>query len=200
MLLPIAHSLARDIIVMYHYLHSMPGGSQLCFGVFLGSRLFGSLVLGCGPAHAYKLVNGATRDDCMTLTRLWLSDELPANSESRVIGAMIRALRKHTSVKFLVSYADPSAGHVGTIYQATNWLYTGLSGAMPYYDLGDGVARHSRSLSHAFGTHSLKHFKINGVDVKVVPQCGKHRYVYFIEPGWSNRLDVPLLPYPRKEG
>jgi hypothetical protein len=154
-----------SIIVAFHYLHSMPGGSQLCFGVFLGPRILGALVLGCGPAHAYKLVEGAAREDCMTLTRLWLSDELPANSESRIISAMIRALRKYTSVKFLISYADPAAGHFGTIYQATNWTYTGLSEAMPYYDLGDGVARHSRSLSHAFGTQP-EALRIKGCVIK----------------------------------
>jgi hypothetical protein len=188
-----------SIIVAFHYLHSMPGGSQLCFGVFLGPRILGALVLGCGPAHAYKLVEGAAREDCMTLTRLWLSDELPANSESRIISAMIRALRKYTSVKFLISYADPAAGHFGTIYQATNWTYTGLSEAMPYYDLGDGVARHSRSLSHAFGTHSLKHFESKGVSLKIVPQSGKHRYLFFVDPSWKGRLTVPALHYPKKE-
>ncbi len=116
-----------------------------------------------------------------------------------MIGIVLRALRVNTSLKFLVSYADPSQGHVGTIYQATNWIYTGLSEATPLYDIGDGVARHSRSLSHAYGSHSVKHFKRHGVDVQLVPQVRKHRYVYFFDRALRQRLNVPELPYPMLE-
>ena len=197
---PIAHHIARAIIERHHYLHSLPGGTKLAFGVFLGAKLMGALTLGVGPANAHRLVKGAASEDCLTLTRLWLSDELPHNSESRVIGIVLRSLRRHTGIKFLISYADPSQGHLGIIYQATGWLYTGFSEAMPLYDLGDGKARHSRSLSHAYGTHSLKHFLGHGVEVKLVHQSAKHRYVYFLDPTWRQRLGVPVLPYPKKEG
>jgi hypothetical protein len=192
-------SIARQLLVQKHYLHSFPGGTKLTFGAFIGTRLLGALTLGAGPANAYSLVDGATPDDCLTLSRLWLSDELPKNSESRFLGIVIRALKRNTSQKFLVSYADPAQGHLGTIYQATNWLYTGLSEAMPLYDVGDGKLRHSRSLSHAFGTHSVQHFAKHGIAVKLAPQPAKHRYVYFLGPSWQQRLNVPVLPYPKKE-
>jgi len=149
---PVPFRIAKAVLVRNHYLKSMPGGTQLALGVFKGLRLMGAATVGYGPSQICRLVEGAVPSDCATLTRLWLSDELPANSESRVIGITLRALRRNTSLKFLLSYADPTQGHVGTIYQATNWLYTGVSQAMPLYDLGDGVARHSRSLAHAFGT------------------------------------------------
>ena len=197
--MPIHIRLAKKLLVRYHYLHSLPGGTRLAFGVFVGQRLLGAVTLGAGPKQAHSLVDGADPDDCATLTRLWLSDELPANSESRVLGVVIKALKHNTALKFLVTYADPSQGHLGTIYQATNWLYTGPSEAMPLYDIGDGVARHSRSLSHAYGTHSVRHFAQHGVDVKLVPQSPKHRYVYFLQPPWRTRLRVPVFPYPEKE-
>jgi hypothetical protein len=95
----------------HHYLHSLPSGTRLSFGVFNDSRLMGTLTLGVGPLNAYSLVDGATPDDCLTLTRLWLSDELPRNSESRFIGVVLRSLKRHTSLKFLVSYDDPAQGH-----------------------------------------------------------------------------------------
>ena len=146
----------------------------------------GVVTLGVGPFNVPSLVEGATADDCLALTRLWLSDDLPKNSESRVLGVITRALTKSTSVKFLVAYADPAEGvrHLGTIYQAAGWLYTGLSEAMPLYDIGDGVRRHSRSLSHAYGTHSVKHFKNHGIAVQVIPQQPKHRYIRFLDLSW----------------
>lgn len=196
---PIPFTIAKHLLVREHYLHSFPGGSKLAFGASLGSRLLGALTLGAGPANAYSLATGAAPDDCLALTRLWLSDELPPNSESRFIGIVLRYLRKNTDLKFLVSYADPTQGHVGTIYQATGWTYTGLSQATPLYDIGDGRVHHSRSLSNAYGTHGLSYFQRHGMDVKLVPQQPKHRYVYFLDPDWKYRLKVPVLPYPRRE-
>jgi hypothetical protein len=190
---------AKEILERHHYLHSLPGGTKLCFGVFNGQRLMGALTLGAGPALAYSLVEGAKPEDCLTLSRLWLSDELPANSESRVISIVLRALKKNTTLKFLISYADPSQGHIGTIYQATGWLYTGLSSAMPLYDMGDGIQRHSRSVSYAFGSHSTKYFAEHGINVKLIAQSQKHRYLYFLDPQWRARLKGPVLPYPKKE-
>lgn len=196
---PIPLLVAKEIIKKNHYLHSLPGGTQLSFGVSLGKRLMGAIAFGVGPANAHCLVEGAKPDDCMTLTRFWLSDELPQNSESRTLSVVFRALRKNTELKFLLSYADPSQGHLGGIYQATGCLYTGLSDAMPLYDIGDGVKRHPRSLAHAFGSRSLKYLTDNGVEVKLVPQSAKHRYVYFLDKSWQPRLKAAVLPYPKKE-
>ena len=195
---PIPIFAARAIIEKQHYLHSLPAGTRLAFGVFLGARLLGALTLGVGPKKAHSLVEGACPDDCLTLTRLWLSDLLPSNSESRILGVVLRALRRHINLRFLLSYADPTQGHVGTIYQATGWIYTGFSEPMPLYDLGDGVARHSRSLSHAFGTHSLAHFRAHGISVKLIHTAAKHRYVYFLDLSWRERLRVEECPYPKK--
>ena len=199
MVRPVPIRTAKSLVQRHHYLHSLPGGTQLAFGVFLGTSLLGALTLGVGPANAHRLVDGAGPRDCATLTRLWLSDDLPKNSESRVIGIVLRSLRKYTELKFLLSYADPAQGHLGTIYQATGWLYTGLSSAMPLYDVGDGKLRHSRSLAHAFGTHSLRHFAGHGVDVKLVAQVAKHRYVYILDRSWRNRLKPPVLQYPKSK-
>ena len=100
-------------------------------------------------------------------------------------------------MKFLISYADPTQGHLGTIYQATGWVYAGLSEATPLYDLGDGQLYHSRTLSQIYGTHSPKYLREHGVQARLVPQEPKHRYVYFLDSSWRERLKVPVLPYPK---
>jgi hypothetical protein len=196
---PVPFSMARQLLVREHYLHSFPVGTKLAFGAFVNTRLLGALTLGAGPANAHSLVDSTTPDDCLALTRLWLSAELPKNSESRFLGVVLRFLKRHTNLKFLVSYAEPSQGHLGTIYQAPNWIYTGLSQATPLYDIGNGRHYHSRSLSHAFGSHGLAHFQRHGIDVKLVPQKAKHRYLYFLDSTWRERLRVPVLAYPKRE-
>ena len=196
---PVPIVLTKQLLEREHYLHSFPGSTKLAFGVFWGARLLGALTLGAGPANVYSLVGGVTPDHCLTLSRLWLSDELPHNSESRFIGIVTRALKRNTSLRFLVSYADPAQGHLGTIYQATGWVYTGLSQATPLYDIGDGRHYHSRSLSHSFGSHGVAHFQSRGIEVNLVPQEAKHRYLYFLDPAWRARLRVPALPYPKRK-
>lgn len=196
---PIPLLIAKQIIEKNHYLHSLPGGTKLTFGVFAAKCIKGAVVFGAGPQNACCLVNAAKSKDCLTLTRLWLSDDLPGNGESRIISVATRLLRKHTTVKFILSYADPSQGHLGIIYQAAGWLYTGLSAVMPLYDLGDGIPRHSRSVGQVFGSHSVDHFTRNGIAVKLVPQVPKHRYLHFLDSSWQLRLNVPVLPYPKKE-
>ena len=195
---PIPQSDAKRLLVSNHYLHSFPGGTKLSFGIFYQSILKGAITLGVGPFLGYGLVDRATPEDCITLTRLWLADNLPRNSESRVIGILLRSLQKETSLKFVLAYSDPAAGHLGTIYQATNWIYTGLSSATPLYDIGDGILHHSRSLAHGLGTHSIRYLTSQGISVKTVPQLAKHRYIYFLDQSWRSRLMVPVLSYPKK--
>jgi len=69
---------------------------------------------------------------------------------------------------------------------------------MPLYDLGDGVLRHSRSFSHAYGTHSVGYFRRHGVDIKVVRPGAKHRYIYLLDPSLKDKLTASALPYPKK--
>jgi hypothetical protein len=157
------------------------------------------MTFGVGPFYGYKLVDGATPDDVVTLTRLWLSEELPRNSESKVLGTALRSLKRDTSLKFVLAYSDPAVGHLGIIYQATNWLYTGLSTATPLYDIGDGILHHSRSLAHQLGSHSIRYLTLQGINARIIPQQAKHRYIYFLKESWRSRLAVPVLPYPKKE-
>jgi len=195
---PISFVLARSLINRNHYLHSFPGGTKLSFGIFYQSSLMGAITLGVGPYLGYGLVDKATPEDCITLTRLWLGDDLPRNSESHVIGILLQSLQKETSLKFVLAHSDPAAGHLGTIYQATNWIYTGLSSATPLYNIGDGILHHSRSLAHGLGTHSIRYLASQGISVKTVPQMAKHRYIYFLDQSWRSRLMVPVLSYPKK--
>ena len=56
---PIAFTAAKEILERNHYLHSLPGGTCLSFGVFIGQRLLGAITFGAGPFLAYSLVEAA---------------------------------------------------------------------------------------------------------------------------------------------
>ena len=77
---PVPFVAAKKILARHHYLHSLPGGTKLAFGAFVEGKLLGAITFGVGPYNAFALVEGAYPDYCLTLTRLWLSEELPPNS------------------------------------------------------------------------------------------------------------------------
>ena len=189
---------AREILVRHHYLHSMPGATRLSLGVFLDRRIMGAITLGAGPINGHRLIDGAGRDDVWTLSRLWLADALPSNTESHVLAVVVRSLRRFTKVKALIAYADPAAGHVGTVYQAAGWLYTGAPKSLPKLDLGDGVPRHCRSVGSAFSSHSVAYLRRRGLEVRQIPQAPKHRYVVFVDRSWRDRLVPAVLAYPKR--
>lgn len=201
----VAPAVVAPLVVGRHYLRSMCAGVRLCFAVVHDGRVVGAIALNAGPKGAPRLVEGATTHDVLTLARLWLADELPRNSESHVLGIVVRTLRQHSTVKVLLSYADPSVApggvpHIGYVYQASNWIYTGTAEAQPLLDLGDGVPRHSRSVASAAGTHSVEHFRRQGLEVRLVPTVPKHRYMMLVDRRWRSRLRVPILPYPKTGG
>jgi hypothetical protein len=191
--------MAKQVFVRHHYLHSAAGATILCFGVFVHERLLGAMSFGRGPAQAYRLVRGASTRDSATLSRVWLSDSLPRNSESRVVAIALRQLKRHTSLKFVVTYADPAAGHTGTIYRAGNWLFTGMSDATPHLDLGDGILRHSRTVSTMLGSRARAYLRSLGIGCGSVKRPAKYRYIYFLDPTWRERLAVGVLPYLKEE-
>ena len=77
----------------------------------------------------------------------------------------IRELKKDfPEIKLIVSYADTQQKHLGIIYQATNWIYTGVSIAESF--VIDGKKTHSRSIKpkHDWTSHfrsSFEYFAVN---------------------------------------
>jgi len=175
----------------FHYLHSMPPAAVACFGVFLDEVLVGGVVLTTGARHGHRMLAGSRSIDVLTLARLYLVDDIPKNAESRVLGIVTREMRRRHCVRALLSYADPAAGHAGTIYKAAGWTYMGRSEPTRYLDFGDGVLRHPRSVSTAYGTCSPRRLARQGIQVRAVETEPKHRFCYLLDSSWAWRLTVP---------
>lgn len=195
---PVPSRAVAQVVTDEHYLHSMPTAACACFGVYGANDLLGAVVLTAGARHSHRLLTACQPQQVVTLARLWLSDDCPKNSESRVLGVVLRHLRRDGRWKLVVSYADPEAGHVGTIYQATGWLYLGPGAQSSYLDLGDGELQHPRSVYERMGTNAVRHLRNTGVPAVRRYLPGKHRYAYLLEPSWRWRLTKPVVPYPHR--
>lgn len=196
----VAPSVVRPLMIEHHYLHSMPAASRRCYAISLDGMLRGGAVFTSGARNGHRLLAAARPADVVTLARLWLSDDLPANSESRVLGIVLRDLRRTTDWKLLLSYADPAAGHVGTIYQATGWIYLGETAGETYVRLADGRLHHPRSVYSCYGSNRISHLQATGIPARRECVGGKFRYAYVLDPAWRWRvcsIQPPGLPRPR---
>jgi hypothetical protein len=159
---------AIDMVVEHHYAHRKCPISW-AWGIRDGKKLVGVLTVGkpvswsvmCSlvkeTPEIMKTDEHARSRDVYELNRLWCADGLPKNIESRFIGWCLRELKKLRPNLILVSYADGSKHHVGIVYQATNWMYTGQS--LPFKDI----------CVEGFG------------DYRSVPQSLRGGYVYVCE-------------------
>jgi len=187
---------AMKIIVEKHYLHRKAPCS-IAFGLFLDDECKGVVVYGT-PSSA-PLRRGIAGDDnvnnVVELTRLWVCDSVPRNGESFLIGNTIKQCGK----EIVVSYAEIEQGHLGIVYQATNWYYTGLSAKRTNWVV-DGIDRHCQTIADKYSSQELK--ELYGDKFSLKPRPRKHRYVFLNAKGKRKKellqsLKYKIMPYPK---
>lgn len=117
---PLDQRTAAYAVTRHHYLHRRPPISY-AFG-FRTSELMGVVTFGTPASrHLQKSACPSDPDLVIELNRLWVDDEMPANTESWFVSRALRMLPP----RIVVSYADPAYGHLGYIYRALNFHYAG---------------------------------------------------------------------------
>ena len=203
----INYSDAMDLVVKNHYLHRRCPCSQ-AFGLFEHSktntdlfnneRIVGVVIYGTpSSAPLRKGICGIEESfNVIELTRLWIEDETPKNTESFLIGNTLKLVNK----EIIVSYAEIQQGHLGIVYQATNWIYTGLSAKRTNWTI-EGIDKHCQTIADKYTSKELK--EKYGDKFKIVPRPRKHRYVYFNcsktrKRQLLNKLKYKVMPYPKE--
>ena len=110
-----------------HYSGSINGViADYCFAMYDGEEMVGAAIFGrMAMANQWKRF-GDKAEDVIELRRLCCVDKAVRNSESFFIGKMLRWLKKNTTIKTVVSYADAEHNHSGIIYKASNFVYEGF--------------------------------------------------------------------------
>ena len=183
--------LCKEWLLYKHYAKRIPSISY-AFGLFEGDILQGILTIGKPPSPSLCVgVCGEHNSKFVyELNRLCVNDDLKKNVLSYFVS---QCLKKINNI-ILVSYADTSQNHNGYIYQATNWIYTGLSAKRTErYDI-DNPNRHSKSVT--------ENKNINYQDLAVRERPQKHRYIFFIaskkqKKRWNRELNYPVCDYPK---
>ena len=122
----ISYDETKPFLLGVHYARRMPCITD-AFGLFLGGKIIGVVTYGVPASRplCIGLAGEENADMVRELNRLCILPEYNGkNYASFLVSHSLKMLPKGT---FVVSYADTAWSHVGYIYQAANFLYTGLS-------------------------------------------------------------------------
>lgn len=148
-------SIVDEFVKKYHYSHKT---TKNRFKSFVVNKDKGVLQLGYGirPHMKHTISKLITKENYCEFDRMWLSDELPKNSESQVIALLLSYLKQvYPQIKFVITYADESAGNSGIIYKATNAIRLG-GVPVDFYILASGERVHPVSMWHRHKTRAKK--------------------------------------------
>ena len=188
----ISYDEAHPWILHKHYAKRIPSIVH-AFGLYRDNILEGVCTFGSPPNKSFNdgaCVFNSLKMPVFELNRLVVSDGLPRNSLSFFVS---KSLDKLPSPCCVVSYADENKNHYGYIYQATNWIYTGVSTPKHRYVFADG------------STFDIR----RGIDRKgeIVDRVllkPTHRYITFVgskkdKRVMNNDLKLDIKPYPKGE-
>lgn len=229
---------AKDYVVANHYSASYPN-AKARYGLFgPDDDLVGVAVFSI-PAQERVLPRAfpglAPMTESLELGRLVLADEVPANGESWFLARCFDALLAG-GVRGVVSFSDPVPrvvdgevvfpGHIGTIYQASNALYSGRSKPDTMAMFPDGTVLPRRAMSKvrkqdkghdyverglvARGARAMRagedpaawlETALDATGARRVRHGGQHRYLFPLGTNARARGRVDLgyarLPYPK---
>lgn len=174
---------AKPFIESIHYSRKLPNVTD-AFGLFVGGELAGVVAYGIPASHPLCIGLAGEKNASMVreLNRLAILPKYSGgghNYASYLVSHSLKALPNGT---FVVSYADTAWTHVGYVYQACNFLYTGLSAKR--------VDTYQPS-----GLHPRAYDKNNHSELYQT-RSQKHRYVYLVGNRSTKRRMLSELKYP----
>tara|TARA_Y100001951_G_C11205025_1_gene219431 strand:- start:47 stop:739 length:693 start_codon:yes stop_codon:yes gene_type:complete len=194
----------REWFLKKHYAKRLPSISY-AYGLYK-DNLIGICSYGRPIAHTLvkSAFTGKFQDTFLELNRLVVDEGLKKNVLSFFVS---QTLKKLPSPNVIVSYADTSQNHHGYIYQATNWIYTGLSAKRFDYKVKGLEHLHSASLMDHAGRgvakdKVLKLKKMYGDRLYTLDRPRKHRYFYVLgnkkqRKEMIRNLAYKVEPYPK---
>ena len=213
---PITFEAASNIILEYEWLGNM-GTTEFAFGIFFQNNLGGAVCFGrTAGTNTYHSVAGEQYfNHAITLCRGACVHWAHKHSASKLISSACRMMVPH-GFNIFIAYSDPEAGEIGTVYQACNWLYCGVTNPTEKFETPSGEIKDARLVSaytrdRTGGT--LKYKRTRAEQKALMLRSGyrffkghsKHRYVHIVartrreEKQIRNALQWPVLPYPKRD-
>lgn len=194
-----SHAAAKHAVRRWHYSRKMPAAKLVRIGVWEDGRFVGVILYGSGANRHLASPFGLKTTEACELVRVALAPGRQ-HPTSRCLAISLKLLRRQSpGLKLIVSYADTKEGHLGVIYQATNWIYLG-AGTQPYLRVR-GKIEHPRSLYDRYGRGGQQiewlreHVDPNAERVEMP---AKLKYVYCFDKALRRQLEAIAQPYPKR--
>ena len=129
----------------FHYAKAVPA-NHIGYNVYNNTDEWcGVILYGTGATPHIASPYGLNQGQVLELVRVALNGKQSCTSQA--VAMSLKQLHKDCPLcRLVVSYADCDQSHLGTIYQATNWIYTGLSDRGDTYFLINGKKTHRKSV------------------------------------------------------
>jgi hypothetical protein len=135
----------EPILKQYHYKGShIGGGISFIFALSYNNNIIGGAIV--GKLRQDKKYSDNGKKNVTEIRRMACIDETPKYIESYFLSKIIWYLKKNTNIDEIISYADMSVGHKGTIYKAANFKLIGETSPSQHV-FWKGVRYHPRSLT-----------------------------------------------------
>jgi len=194
----IERNAANDVIKNNHYSRKFYNASYIHLGVFSDGELVGVLQFGyaMNPASQNSICENTKIDEYLELNRMWLSDSMPKNSESRAISHATKFIRrKYPQIKWIMSFADERCGLFGCVYQACNFKYFGEHTSV-FWELDGAVYHNSLMTRNPNLSKSAAHLQKNK-DRAVSSNYRQFRYIYFMKPRFEKLCKLSSFSFPK---
>lgn len=189
-------------ILNLHYAKRWPSISY-AYGLYIDDQLCGVVTYGT-PASAPLRRGVAGKkfvSNVIELNRLCLLYNRK-NEASFLVGRSLKMLPKD---KIVVSFADSSQNHIGYVYQATNFIYTGLSAKWTDWKIKGKEHLHGQTVADEFrgcGNRVKAMREKYGDNFYLLDRPRKHRYIFVVgdkkfKKAVLEALNYPVLPYPK---
>lgn len=192
----IKSSVGKDFIRKHHYTRSCHNG-PMCYGLFREDDLIGVIAFATPISENVRAsVYGPDRKNEVTeLHRLIILDGTKTNAESWFIAKALKLLKKdRPNYSAVVSFADETQGHVGTIYKATNALYQGTTAKAWFFRDQENRLRHPRQSGHNVTREEAEEWGWTRERREA-----KHRYLFLIGSSAQKKKNKLALTKPIKE-
>lgn len=197
-----SHAAAKYAVEKWHYSRSMPAGKTVNVGAWEAGQYIGCVIFARGSNKHIGTPFGLTQTQCVELVRVALSKH--QTSTSKVVAIACRLLRRQShGLRLVISFADMTQGHVGTIYQAGGWLYTGQGTGDPRsrpYIAPNGSVQHWRTVAGVLSKRGMPSTVDAAVSLGFKPQdkLPKHRYLMPLDDAMRAQIAPLARPYPKR--
>ena len=193
-----SHEAAKYACEHWHYSKCMPVGKLFRVGAWENGKYIGCVIFSRGANNHIGTPYGLAQTECVELTRIALREHKHFVSE--IMMSAVKQLKEtNPGLRLVVSYADPIQGHVGSIYQATNWIYTGATPPQKKYKI-NGKIVHPKTIASMKPKHltEVQYAKQRWKNVEIVSDMGKHKYLMPLDRKMRKQIAPLAKPYPKK--